>query len=291
LPIPPASEFEVLKPQFNHNGGQIAFGPDGFLYISIGDGGGANDVDAGHNPDTGNGQDLGTLLGKILRIDVDGAAPYAIPPDNTFVGVADARPEIWAYGMRNPFRFSFDSEGEHRLFVGDVGQDLFEEVDIVERGGNYGWHIREGNHCFDPLNPTSPPADCPSVGARGDRLRDPIIEYPHATDSGGPVGIAVLGGSVYHGSAIPDLRGAYVFGDFSTSFAAADGSLFVAVEGADGRWQSQILAIADRPNGRLGEFALGMGRDLAGEVYLLTSANLAPRGQTGQVYRLIPASQ
>src|SRR5262249_45501031 len=162
--------------------------------------------------------------------------PYAIPADNPFVNVANARPEIWAYGLRNPFRFSFDSGGMHRLFVGDVGQDHFEEVDLIERGVNYGWHIREGTHCFDPKNTTSPPANCATVGPSGDRLRDPIIDYPHMGNPGTPVGIAVLGGYIYRGSTIPDLTGAYVFGDFSTSFVAADGSLFVAVERTDGTW-------------------------------------------------------
>ncbi len=281
---------EIVKPQFNHNGGQLVFGSDGFLYFGIGDGGNANDVGDGHNPDIGNGQDLNTLLGKILRIDVDNGDPYGIPADNPFVADPDARPEVWAYGFRNPFRFSFDSGGAGRLFVGDVGQDLFEEVDIVQRGGNYGWHIREGAHCFDPANPTTPPTDCPVRGARGEPLLEPIVEIPHTDEQGMPVGIAVQGGFVYRGSAVSGLEGVYVFGDFSTSFLAADGTLFTAVENLDGSWSHRELGIAGRPNGRLGRFLLALGRDLSGELYVLTTANLAPAGETGQVYRIVSAS-
>ena len=280
---------EVVKPQFNHNGGQLAFGPDGFLYIGIGDGGSANDVGDGHNPDIGNGQDLATLLGKILRIDIDAGRPYAIPPDNPFVADVGARPEIWAYGLRNPFRFSFDRGGSERLFVGDVGQDRFEETDIVERGGNYGWHIREGAHCFDPAHPSTPPADCPVVGPRGDPLRQPIVEVAHTDEQGKPVAIAILGGFVYRGSAIPELKGSYVFGDFSTSFLAADGTLFVATEKPDGAWQHQELQVQSA-NHRLNRFLLALGRDRAGELYVLSTANLAPAGQTGQVHRIVSAS-
>ncbi|HEY8734576.1 MAG TPA: PQQ-dependent sugar dehydrogenase, partial [Puia sp.] len=145
---------EADHPYLNHNGGTIAFGPDGFLYISIGDGGKADDVGNGHVPDWytvnagGNGQDIyANLMGNILRIDVNGN-PYNIPADNPFVGTA-ARPEIYAYGFRNPFRFSFDRGGSHQLLVGDEGQSLYEEVDVVTKGGNYGWNVKEGTHCFD----------------------------------------------------------------------------------------------------------------------------------------------
>ncbi len=288
----PGSErvlFEVVKPQFNHNGGQLAFGPDGFLYVSLGDGGGADDTDFGHNPDIGNGQDLGTLLGKILRIDVDGGLPYAVPPDNPFVNTAGARSEIWALGFRNPWRFSFDPGGARRLFTADAGQELFEEVSIVQRGGNYGWRIREGFHCFDPQNPTAPPGQCPATGRGGEPLVDPIIEYPHAQADGRPVGIAVIGGFVYRGSAISGLAGEYIFGDFSTSFGAADGSIFAAREMPDGTWERRELEVAGRSGGRIERFVLGMGQDEDGEVYVLTTANLAPSGQTGQVYRIVAA--
>ena len=226
----PASERIVLQvdePQFNHNGGTLLFGPDdGDLYISLGDGGGANDVGLGHVADWysdnggGNGQDVTeNLLGSILRIDVDRGAPYAIPADNPFAGTpgcADGCDETWAYGFRNPYRMSFDSGGSHQLFVGDVGQLSWEEVNIVSAGGNYGWNVKEGTHCFDAESPTQEPAACPDVvGAghprTGDPLIDPIIEYPQAR-LGGP-GVAVVGGHVYRGSALPQFRGRYVFGD------------------------------------------------------------------------------
>lgn len=277
---------EVIKPQFNHNGGQIAFGPDGFLYMSVGDGGGANDTSDGHTPGLGNGQDRTKLLGKILRLDVDGEEPYAVPADNPFVDDDATRDEIYAFGFRNPYRFSFDMGGERRLFVGDAGQDLFEEVSIVTAGGNYGWNIREGEHCFDPDAPTEPPTACDDTGANGEPLVDPIIEYPHFDDSGAPIGITVLGGYVYRGSDITDLTGEYVFGDFSTAFGMADGSIFAAAESSNGTWTRRELAIDGRPNERLGEFLLGFGQDLEGEVYVFTTENVGPVGTTGRVYRM-----
>ena len=279
----------VEKPQFNHNGGQIAFGPDGFLYASFGDGGGANDNEEGHTPNLGNGQDLTTLLGKVLRIDVDGGDPYAIPADNPFVNEPAAQPEIWAFGLRNPWRFSFDAGGDRRLFVADAGQNLFEEVDIIVRGGNYGWNIREGMHCFDPLNAGMPPNDCTIVDRNGNPLIDPIIEYPHVADAGHVAGIAAIGGFVYRGAAIPELFGWYVFGDFSTDFSSSDGTLLAAQENSDGTWTLNELVVAGRPGGRIGRFILGFGQDEAGEVYVLTTANAGPTGETGELHRIVPA--
>lgn len=277
---------DVVKPQFNHNGGQIEFGPDGNLYMSVGDGGGANDTNDGHTPGLGNGQDRTKLLGKILRLNVDGAEPYEIPSDNPFVNDDTTRDEIYAFGFRNPYRFSFDMGGERRLFTGDAGQDLFEEVSIVIAGGNYGWNIKEGAHCFDPNAPTDPPATCPDTGANGEPLIDPIIEYPHFADDGTPIGITVLGGYVYRGSSIPDLAGEYIFGDFSTAFGMADGSIFAAAESSTGSWTRRELAIDGRSNDRLGEFVLGFGQDLEGEVYVFTTENVGPVGTTGRVYRM-----
>ncbi|MCX6669498.1 MAG: PQQ-dependent sugar dehydrogenase [Methanothrix sp.] len=229
---------QVDKPQMNHNGGTIAFGPDGYLYLPLGDGGGANDVD--HAPE-GNGQKTSTLLGKILRIDVNNAsAAYGIPADNPFVGVAGYRPEIWAFGFRNPWRISFDDEG--RLFVSDAGQNLWEEVDIVTKGGNYGWHIREGTHCFNPNNPNEPLASCPDRGRRGEPLMDPIIEYGHDGRT------VVVGGYIYRGKALPELDGSYIFADWSSGFARGDGTLLMASPSQKGLWEVKEIRVA---NGRV----------------------------------------
>jgi glucose/arabinose dehydrogenase len=188
--LEPASERLVLaldQPYSNHNGGHIAFGPDGFLYVGFGDGGSGGDPH-------GNGQNPDTLLGKLLRLDVDGGAPYAIPADNPFAR-GGGRPEIFATGLRNPWRFSFDRE-TGALWLADVGQNDWEEIDLVEGGGNYGWNIREGAHCFK--------ADT----CRGDGLSDPVAEYGH------DAGCSVTGGHVYRGPAIPALAGAYLYADY-----------------------------------------------------------------------------
>jgi len=172
---------EADHPYSNHNGGTIDFGPDGFLYISIGDGGNKDDVGNGHVPDWyaanagGNGQDIyANLMGNILRIDVNGS-PYNVPADNPFVGTA-AKPEIYAYGFRNPYRFSFDMGGSHSLLVGDAGQSLYEEIDLVIKGGNYGWNVKEGTHCFDTDNDLMERASCPMMDSAGKPLIDPVIE-------------------------------------------------------------------------------------------------------------------
>jgi glucose/arabinose dehydrogenase len=277
----------VLKPQSNHNGGNIAFGPDGFLYIGFGDGGAANDVGFGHTPTIGNGQDKTTLLGKILRIDVDNGTPYGIPADNPFVNQTPNRPEIWAYGFRNPYVFSFDAGGTHQLFVGDVGQNLFEEVDIVTRGGDYGWNIREGFHCFDPANPTIPPATCSNAGPDGTPLTDPILEYAHVDSQGKPFGIAIIGGFVYRGSAIPGLAGNYIFGDLSTVGNSPDGSLFAAIPQSNGTWVFRQLNISGGTNNRLGRFVTGIGQDTQGELYLMVSRNISLTGTAGEVLKII----
>jgi glucose/arabinose dehydrogenase len=191
----PGSEtiiLEIPQPFGNHKGGQLAFGLDGYLYIGLGDGGSAGDP-------FGNGQNIGTVLGKILRIDVRRVSEgrsYGIPPDNPFVGVEGAREEIWAYGLRNPWRFSFDTETGF-LWAGDVGQDRWEEIDVVEKGLNYGWNIMEGRHCF------SPAVDCDTAG-----LEPPVAEYDRSD------GCSITGGYVYRGSDIPLLVGTYVYGDF-----------------------------------------------------------------------------
>ncbi len=282
---------QVDKPQFNHNGGTIAFGHDGKLYISLGDGGGANDVGLGHvedwYPDNagGNGQDItDNLLGSILRIDVDRGAPYAIPPGNPFVG-REGLDEIWAYGFRNPYRISFDGI---RLFAGDAGQGLWEEVSLVVKGGNYGWNVKEGTHCFDAEEPAVSPDECPGTAPGGVPLRDPVIEYANANNPDGGLGLVVVGGHVYRGSQLPQLRGRYVFGDWSRSFSEPDGTLLVATPRKTGRlWRIQELRVQGRPGGRLGHFILGFGRASSGEVYVLTSDSVGPAGNTGKVFRLV----
>ena len=232
----PATERILLvidQPYDNHKGGQLAFGPDKFLYIGLGDGGSGGDP-------LGNGQNLQTLLGKMLRIDVDhttGALPYAIPSDNPFVA-GGGLPEIWAYGLRNPFRFSFDSM-TGKLFVGDVGQSAYEEVDILQKGGDYGWNVMEGLHCYQPAT------GCNTTG-----LMSPIAEYSHSE------GIAVIGGYVYHGAEIPALAGSYIFGDFGA------GKIWRLTMDSSGAWQ-RVPLLSGGPN------MSSFGRDAAGELYLV----------------------
>jgi glucose/arabinose dehydrogenase len=289
--VDPESERVLLaidQPQGNHNGGTVTFGPDGLLYLSLGDGGASNDVGEGHPP-LGNGQDATTLLGSILRIDVDRGDPYAIPDDNPYVGVEGAD-EIYAHGFRNPYRMSFDLAGDRELFVGDVGQVRWEEIDIVTLGGNYGWNIREGTHCFDPQDETMEPAACPSEGWNGESLLPPILEYPNADAEGG-IGVAVVGGFVYRGAAMPDLVGDYVFGDFSASFEAPMGSLFAGDRADDGTWSMRRLSISGNAGSSLERYLLGLGQDSLGEIYALTSDEPGPRGTTGRVFRIVPSSR
>ena len=226
----------VDKPFDNHNGGQLAFGPDGFLYIALGEGG-----------SPANAQDLQTLLGKILRIDVDGpfspGKQYAIPADNPFAQ-GGGLPEIWAYGLRNPWRFSFD-RATGRLFAGDVGEGRFEEVNLIVGGGNFGWSIMEGNHCFPPGS------SCNTTG-----LTLPITEYAH--DATG--GMAVIGGFVYRGALIPGLVEHYIFGDFSS------GHVWGLQEVSPGSWQQTLLLTHNLT-------VSAFGRDSAGELYLVDYGN------------------
>jgi len=277
----------VDKPQSNHNAGQITFGPDGFLYIPIGDGGGSNDVGTGHPPE-GNGQNTSTLLGSILRIDVDSGNPYGVPPDNPFVG-KDGRDEIFAFGLRNPFRIAFDAGGSNELFSSDAGQNLWEEVNIVTRGSNYGWNIKEGTHCFDPRNPGVSPEVCPGSDTSDRPLIDPIIEYKNANAPGG-TGLVVIGGFVYRGSALAGFNGTYIFGDFSTKFDKGDGSLFIAAPPPPGEkmWQMKELRIATSANGRINAFVRSFGQDTDNEIYVLTSGNPGPVGSTGRVFKIVP---
>jgi glucose/arabinose dehydrogenase len=280
---------EFDKPYFNHNSGRLAFGPDGYLYIAVGDGGNANDQ--GKRPETGNGQNLDTFMGKILRIDVNKGQPYGIPQDNPFVG-GKGKPEIYAFGLRNPWSITFDRGGKHELFAADVGQDRFEEVNIITKGGNYGWNIREGFGCFDPKAPKNPPTDCPKKGANGEPLIDPILAYksfrsfakdPEAT------GISVTGGYVYRGKALPELQGKYIFADWSRNWAVADGVLLVASPGPDNKWTFQPLQVEALTNGGLKAYITAFGEDNDGELYVLTNGRNTLTGATGKVYKIVKA--
>jgi glucose/arabinose dehydrogenase len=265
----PTSEQIIMRidqPAFNHCGGQLAFGPDGYLYIGVGDGGGEGDP----NGVIGNGQNINTTLGKILRIDVDSGSPYSVPADNPFVGV-DGQDEIYAYGFRNPFRFSFDTT-TNRLFVGDVGQDLWEEIDIVVKGGNYGWRIMEGNHLYDP-------ALAVYLGINLSTLSPPIYDYSHY------IGHTVIGGVVYRGTQYPSLVGKYVYGDWSATYFQPRGQLFYLNETAPNVWDHKGFRFSDdKP---LNLRILSIGNDESGEIYILTQRSIGPLLHTGELWKLV----
>ena len=226
---------EVGQPFSNHNGGQIMFGPDGYLYIGLGDGGGAGDPQR-------NGQNLGTLLGSILRIDVSGlsaSGDYEIPSDNPFVDTAGARGEIWAFGLRNPWRFSFDTQ-TGLLWAGDVGQNTWEEIDIIVKGSNYGWNTMEGFHCY------SQPGGCEQSG-----LALPVVEYDHSE------GCSVTGGYVYRGDKMPLVRGYYIYGDYCS------GNIWALRYDGNAVTQNVLLA-------KSGLSITSFGEDLEGNLYILS---------------------
>jgi hypothetical protein len=235
------------QPFSNHNGGMLAFGNDGYLYIGLGDGGSGGDPQ-------GNGQNLNTFLGKILRIDVNGAAPYAVPATNPFVGQAGALPEIWAWGLRNPWRFSFD-RSTHELYIGDVGQNAHEEVDVeppATGGRNYGWNRMEGLSCYQ--------SGCSSTG-----LTLPVLDYPHTE------GCSITGGYVYRGTRVTALSGLYLYADYCNgwvkSFRYANGQVTEQQEWPD-----------LEPGGSISSF----GEDAQGELYVVVY------GSSGAVYRIVP---
>lgn len=240
---------QIAQPFANHNGGQLLFGPDGYLYIGMGDGGSGGDP--------GNrAQNLNELLGKMLRIDVDGGTPYAIPPSNPFRNQAGARGEIWAYGLRNPWRFTFDRENGD-LWIADVGQNLWEEVDLQRAtsvgGENYGWRRMEGTHCFNPST------NCNVGGA----LVLPVLEYSHNDDN-----CSVTGGYRYHGTKYPRLRGMYLYADYCT------GKIWGATENGS-QWFTRVLLDT---NSAIATF----GEDVAGELYLADVGN-------GRLYAIVDA--
>jgi glucose/arabinose dehydrogenase len=238
------SEQQILfisQPYGNHNGGSVVFGPDGYLYLGLGDGGSAGDPQ-------GNGQSLNTFLGKILRIDIDNGNPYAIPAGNAFSAAAQA--EIWAYGLRNPWRFSFDRQNGD-VYIADVGQNAWEEVNFLpagsSAGANFGWVFREGMHPYEGNPPD------------GAALIDPVAEYNHGQ------GCSVTGGYVYRGEALPAWKGIYLYGDFCS------GIIWGLARNPDGGWMNQVLFES-------GLNISSFGEDVAGELYL-TDLN-------GGIYRL-----
>ena len=244
----------IEEPEQNHNGGCIQFGPDGYLYVSFGDGGGQGDK----HGSAGNGQNLDTWLGKILRIDVNTASGYKVPKSNPFVGKAGVKPEIWAYGFRNPWRFSFDTATK-QLFAGDVGQDTWEEVDIVNKGANYGWRLTEGTHCYNP-----------SSGCSFNGITLPITEYSHKT------GVSVTGGYVYNGSQIAAIKGKYIFADWS-------GPIFY-LQKAGSQWLRGKVTLQNYPeNLKITSF----GQDSSGEIYLLTNPDTGPGNTKGFLYKIV----
>ncbi|HMK03752.1 MAG TPA: PQQ-dependent sugar dehydrogenase [Ferruginibacter sp.] len=281
-------------PQSNHNGGTIAFGPDGYLYIAIGDGGAANDVAPGHVEDWyafnagGNGQDIeANLFGNILRIDVNSGSPYGIPADNPFVG-KPGLDEIYAYGFRNPYRFSFDMSGSRRLYVGDAGQSLYEEVSVVTKGGNYGWNVKEGTECFNAAHNLEEVENCPGVDVYGNHLIDPVIQLNNWLNPEGGIATTVIGGNVYRGHSIPGLQGKYVFGTFSQTPTTPNGELFMAQPGGAGLWSHTEISLKNSPND-IGYYLKGFGQDNNGEIYLAVSTILGPTGTSGKIYKLVSA--
>lgn len=300
--VDPGTERVVLSldwPSRKHNGGGLAFGPDGYLYIGLGDGGGAHGVgqevtyDAFEVPPhlhhwDGLAQDTDTLFGKIVRLDIDRGLPgYAIPPGNP-LRAGEGRPEIYAWGFRNPYRIAFDPAGHDGAFVNAVAETLWEAVYLVDRPGNYGWAVREAAHCFDRAAPLDPPADCPRRDALGHAMRDPIIEYTNRAieqlgGGGEGIGTASVGGRVYRGTAIPDLDGMLVFADWSRDFRQPSGQLFAAFPSPShgAPWAFARLLEADR---RI--TSVGQGAD--GEIYVLTNETFGPYGETGEVHRLVP---
>jgi glucose/arabinose dehydrogenase/plastocyanin len=275
----PASARVLLRidePQFNHDGGALNFGPDGQLYISLGDGGEADDQGEGHG-ENGNGQDPSNLLGSILRIDPLGSnsanGQYGIPEDNPFVGQAGVAAELYAYGFRNPFRFSFDMQTGN-MYIADVGQNSIEEINLGAAGGNYGWNLKEGAFFFDD-NGDGPGFVTDQDPGVPPGLIDPIAEYDHDE------GIAVIGGFVYRGSGDTHLNGRYIFGDYS---GFEGGRLFYLSP----RRIIHELQLAGGED--LTKYVLGFGQDATGEVYVMGNDEGVPSGTSGAVLKIVPIS-
>uniref|UniRef100_A0A3Q1G199 HHIP-like protein 1 n=1 Tax=Acanthochromis polyacanthus TaxID=80966 RepID=A0A3Q1G199_9TELE len=273
---------EVVEPASNHNGGQLLFGHDGYLYIFIGDGGRAGDPFGKF----GNSQNKSVLLGKVLRIDVDNnddSAPYSIPSDNPFLGEKETRPEIYAYGVRNMWRCSIDrgdpatGAGRGRMFCGDVGQNKYEEVDLIVKGGNYGWRAKEGFSCYDRKLCQNSSLD--------DIL--PIFAYPHK------LGKSVTGGYIYRGCQMPNLNGLYIFGDFMS------GRLMSLKENTTtGEWQYTEICMGRGQTCRFPKlidshykYIISFAEDEAGELYFLATGVPSATRRTGVIYKIVDPSR
>jgi glucose/arabinose dehydrogenase len=284
--IDPSTRREVVRidhPQFNHEGGKLAFrDTDHYLYISEGDGGNANDVGDGHNPFKGNAQDKTNVLGKLLRIDpldpaltpnsqdpISANGKYRIPRTNPFIHARRLVAEIYVYGLRNPYRFSFDATAD-QLIIADVGQNNIEEIDIGASGSNFGWNKKEGTFLFNPDDGTITPDPFPRPN-----LTNPVAQYSHFD------GIAVVGGFVYRGNLAPVLTGKYVFGDLAGP--AGSGRLFYS------KLTNGVIKEFLGGEPLLGSFLKGFGQDDGGEIYVLIDSNIGPSGTGGQVLKIIQA--
>ena len=303
--VDPQSERALLEvdwPSRKHNGGALAFGPDGYLYIGLGDGGGAHgvgqevvwsafDVPQSQLHWDRLAQDPTTLFGSILRIDVDQGFPaYGVPESNPFVGKS-GRDEIYAWGFRNPYRIAFDAGGSGAFVVTATAETLWEALYLVQAPGNYGWPVREGTRCIDRLRPRAAPLEtCPRADAHGYPLRMPVVEYanmqvmhPETEVDVEGVGTAVVSGRIYHGSALPEISGKLVFADWSADFREPSGQLFVATPAASfgELWPfERLLRVESR--------IVSLAEDAAGEIYVLTNEELGPFGSTGKIFKLVP---
>lgn len=290
---------ELDWPSRKHNGGGLAFGPDGYLYIGLGDSGASHGIGKEVRWEAFNvpaealawdnlAQDRESLFGKILRIDVDRGFPgYAVPRGNPFAA-GGGRGEVWAWGFRNPFRIAFDRDGSGDFYVTAVAETLWEAAYRVQRPGNFGWPLIEGAHCVDRLRPRQPPASCAQRDAFGTPLELPVVEYPNMQASHpetklgvAGVGTAITGARRYRGRALPSLAGQLVVTDWSASFKQPSGQIFVATPAADGSlWpMRRVLQLDTR--------IVGLAEDRAGELYVLTNETFGPYGDSGKVLRLV----
>ncbi|ELZ24393.1 quinoprotein glucose dehydrogenase [Haloterrigena salina JCM 13891] len=309
----PTSERVILaipQPASIHNSGNVVFGPDDYLYVSTGDGGKpyTDQPDDWYENAPGGTAQITTdnLFGGVLRIDVDAETdPYGIPADNPFLedGMRDAgRPEYYAWGFRNPWGMSFDGD---ELYVADVGESNYESVNRVEKGGNYGWNVKEGTHCFDSESSDDEncPDETPASVRNGEPLLDPVIEYPHWHDDV-QLGSGIIGGYVYRGDAMSDLDGAYLFGDWSADpHGDPLGSVFIARPSEDVqrthqynqqrslRQLHELEIETGDGSGELSRYVSAFGQDLNGEVYVLTTKTSAIEGTTGEIHRLVPPAE